>query len=92
MDIMKLSRVPFYRAPLPDCFWILSWLFDLNIWEKAGRLRNQLLIKQKSNDKYIFVEKIAFYAIPKKWDQDPGVGPKTLGWDPRVRPWGGTLG
>ena len=42
-------------------------------------MRNQLLIKQKSNDKYIFVEKIAYYAIPKKWDQDPGVGPKTLG-------------
>ena len=28
--------------------------------------------------------------IPEKWDQDPGVGPRT--WDPGMGPWGGTMG
>ena len=43
-------------------------------------------------------EQLTFYknvihiktGIPEKWDRDSGVGPRTLGWHPRVGPWGGT--
>ena len=38
------------------------------------------------NEEHFLMNKTYYKDIPEKWDQDPRVRPRTLGWNPGIGP------